>query len=447
MYDGRMAEIAGFRGIVYDTSRVDGSLVLAPPYDVIDHAGREALAARDPHNCVRLILPEGDEATRYETAARTFSSWVEQGVLRRDRAPAIYRYNQVFTSAELGGREITRRGFIAAVRLHAFDEGVILPHERTLKGPKLDRLRLMRATRAQLSQVFGLYRDPEHRLDEALAAAERDPPYLDGTTDEGTRHLMWRVTDPEVLAKVAKMLANQPIYLADGHHRYETLLALRDELAAGRGGQLDPRSAARFGAIFLANLDDPGLVVLPTHRLVHSLTSFDAGALLSRARAHFEVSTIAGAATDADAIRRALASSGETRPTLAAVFPGEDDVALLALRGDFDPFAAGLAGPRALTGLDVTLLHELVLERILGVDRAAQEAQLNLTYVKDTGEALAKVRAGEAQVGLLMNATPVDQIRAVADAGEVMPQKSTFFYPKIASGIVMHALDPDELLP
>jgi uncharacterized protein (DUF1015 family) len=441
-----MAEVAAFRGIVYDTARVDGSRVLAPPYDVIDEAAREALAARDPHNCVRLILPEGDAQTKYDTAARTLASWLDEGVLRRDDTPAIYRYNQVFTSAELGGREITRRGFIAAVRLHPFDDGVILRHERTLRGPKVDRLRLMRATGTQLSQVFGLYRDPEHRVDAALAAAERDAPYLDGTTDDGTRHLMWRVTDPEILAEVAKTLAPQPIYLADGHHRYETLLALRDELAAAHGGELEPRSAARFGAIFLANVDDPGLVVLPTHRLVHSLAGFDARALLSRAQEHFDLTSLEGVARDADAVREALAASGARRPTLAAVFPDEDDVTLLALRSDFDPAVAGLAGPRALTELDVTLLHELVLEGILGVDREAQEAQTHLTYVKDTFDALARVRAGEAQVGFLMNATPVDQIRVVAEAGEVMPQKSTFFYPKIASGVVLHALDLDEPL-
>ena len=439
-----MAEIAGFQGVVYDTARVDGSRVLAPPYDVIDDAARAELAARDPHNCVRLILPEGEGASKYDEAARTYASWLDEGILRRDSAPAIYRYNQEFTSRELGGETITRRGFIAAVRLHPFDEGVILRHERTLKGPKLDRLRLMRATQAQLSQVFGLYADPEARVDRALSEVEREPPHLDGRTDDGTRHVMWRVTDPRILAEVSAALSPEPIYIADGHHRYETLLALRDELAASRGGQLGPRSPARFGAMFLANLDDPGLVVLPTHRLVHGLADFDADAMLARAAEHFDVSS--ARADDAAAVRDVLSKSGETRPTVAVALPGREEIAILALRSDFAPDAAGLSGPRAVTRLDVTLLHELILERVLGVDREAQEAQTNLRYVKDTAEALARVRAGEAQVGFLLNATPVEHVRAVADAKEVMPQKSTFFYPKIASGIVMHPLAPDEEL-
>lgn len=446
VYHVRMAEIAGFRGLVYDAGTVDASRVLAPPYDVIDEAGRAALAARDPHNCVRLILPEGEGMTKYDEAAKTLAAWLRSGVLRRDAKPAIYRYNQVFSSAELGGREITRRGMIAAVRLSGLGEGVILPHERTLKGPKLDRLRLMRATRAQLSQVFGLYSDPDQRIDGALSAVEGEAPDLDGTTDDGTRHLMWRVADPELVADVAEMLAPEPIYLADGHHRYETLLALRDELADESGGVLGPRSPARFGALFLANAADPGLVVLPTHRLAFGLSHFDPDALLSRARTHFDTIPLADDATDADAVRDALATHGAERPTLAVALSDRREIVLLALRRDFDPRAAGLTGPDALTRLDVTLLHELVLDGILGIDRAAQEAQTHLTYVKDTADALARTRAGEAQVGFLMNATPVEHIRAVADAGEVMPQKSTYFYPKLASGIVIHPLAPDESL-
>lgn len=441
-----MAEIAPFRGIVYDPQRVGASRVLAPPYDVIDERQRAELAARDPYNCVRLILPEGEGMAKYEHAAETLASWKREGVLHRLQEPALYRYNQEFTSAELGGKTITRRGFIAAVRLHDFDDGVILRHERTLKGPKLDRLRLWRTTRAQLSQIFGLYTDPEGRVQRALAAAEEEPPYLDGTTDDGTRHLMWPVTDPGAIREVADALAPRPIYLADGHHRYETLLALRDELAGEVDGALDPRSAARFGALFLADVDDPGLVVFPTHRLVHGLASADAASLLERAREHFEVTPLPEAADDPGAARRALAQSGEERPSFIAAFPGEPRAALLSLRRDFDPRAAGLGGSEAVTRLDVTLLHDLLLEGVLGIDRAAQEAQSNLAYVKDTREALERVASGAAQIGFLMNATPVDHIRGVADAGEVMPQKSTFFYPKIASGVAMQPLDPEERL-
>jgi uncharacterized protein (DUF1015 family) len=232
------------------------------------------------------------------------------------------------------------------------------------------------------------------------------------------------------------------MYIAYVHHRYETMIALREELrAAGTAG---PRSAVEFGAFFLANMDDPGLVVLPTHRLVHSLARFELDELLARARDHFEVAVLPGGAGDAAALKAALAERSRDRPTFAAVVPGRADAWLLGLK--VDPEAAGLSGPRALTGLDATVLHALVLDRLLGIDREAVEAQRNLVYVKDTRSALEKVARGEAQVGFVMHPTRVEQVRAVADAGEVMPQKSTFFYPKIASGLVVSPLDPAEEL-
>jgi uncharacterized protein (DUF1015 family) len=441
-----MADIAAFRGILYDTSRVDASRVLAPPYDVIDDAGRDALAARDPHNCVRLILPQGEGAARYAAAAATLEQWLREGVLRRDERAAVYRYHQVFSSAELGGRTVTRRGFVAAVRLHAFDEGVILPHERTLRGPKIDRLELMRATRAHFSQIFTMYNDPSGETDRVFAAVERRAPCLDGTTGDGTRHLVWRVSEAESLGKLRRIMAPLRLYIADGHHRYETMLALRDELRAQAGGALPSRSAAEFGTMFLSNMDDPGLVVLPTHRLVHGVPDLSVDDMLERARAYFDVTTISGGARDAGRLRTAIAESAARRPSFAAIQPGSADAALLALRPDFDPGAAGLFEHPALLGLDVTLLHGLVLEGLLGIDRAAQEAQRNLTYIKDTAQALARTAAGEGQVCFVMSPTRVDQVRAVAEAGEVMPQKSTFFYPKIASGVVFGPIDPDEEL-
>ncbi|HEU5059149.1 MAG TPA: DUF1015 domain-containing protein, partial [Kofleriaceae bacterium] len=202
-----MAEIAAFRGILYDAQRVQPSRVLAPPYDVIDDEERQELLAMDPHNAVRLILPEGDGDQKYENAAATLNAWLEEKVLRRDQRPALYRYHQVFTSAELGGRTITRKGFIAAVRLHRFDERIILPHERTLSGPKVDRLKLMEATGAHFSQIFTLYSDPSRESDRAFAAAESAPPTIDGTTADGTRHLLWRVDDAVAIGRVLRVLA------------------------------------------------------------------------------------------------------------------------------------------------------------------------------------------------------------------------------------------------
>jgi uncharacterized protein (DUF1015 family) len=440
-----MAEIAPFRGILYDTSRVEASRVLAPPYDVIDEQERQELMDRDPHNAVRLILPEGQGDEKYGVAARVLDSWLGDGALRRDDRPALYRYHQVFTSAELGGRSVTRRGFIAAVRLHRFDERVILPHERTLSGPKADRLKLMDATSAHFSQIFTMYSDPAGETDRAFAGAESRAPAIDGTTEDGTQHLLWRLDDAEAIGRVVRLLAPLKLYIADGHHRYETMLALRERMRERAGGALDSRSTAQFGTLFLCNMDDPGLVVLPIHRLVFGLADFSPDKFLDKVTPWFDARPLAGAARDAAAVRSALADASRERPSFVAAFPGRDP-ALLSLRDGVTPEKAGLRGAPAVTGLDVSVLHGLVLEQALGIDRAAQEAQTNIEYVKDTAKALARAAAGDGQVAFLMHPTRVDQVKAVADASEFMPQKSTFFYPKIASGAVINPIRPDESL-
>jgi uncharacterized protein (DUF1015 family) len=426
-----MAEIAAFRGILYSPNAGPAGKLLAPPYDVISPSERAQLAALDPHNCVRLILPEGEGDQKYTHAAQDLRAWLADGILQRDAQPAFYRYHQTFTAE---GRTATRTGFICRIRLHRFAEGVVLPHERTLAGPKADRLKLKRACRAHLSQVFGLYSDPERKSDEPFAELVRSEPVLDGTTSDGVRQQLWRLTDAAMQQKVAALLADKKVYIADGHHRYETMLALREELRAESGG--NPRSSVEFGTIFLANMDDPGLLVFPTHRVVHGLPSFDRAAVLDQARAFFSVEE--AAVSDAAALRAKLAPL-----TNAFAMVTGDRIAYLTLRRDVDlERVPSLRGPAVLRTLDVTLLHALVIEHILGIDREAQAAQTNLRYVKDTGQALVEARS--AQAVFVMNPTKVHEVKAVADAGEVMPQKSTFFYPKLASGLVINPLDPAE---
>ena len=437
-----MAEIAAFRGILYDTGRVQPSRVLAPPYDVIDEEERQELLAMDPHNAVRLILPEGDGDQKYQNAADLLGAWIEEQVLRRDARPALYRYHQVFTSAELGGRTITRKGFIAAVRLHRFDERIILPHERTLSGPKVDRLKLMDATGAHFSQIFTLYSDPSRESDRAFAAAEATPPTLDGTTTDGTRHLLWRVDDAVAIGRVVRVLAPLKLYIADGHHRYETMLALRDRLRERAGGELDSRSSANFGCMFLCNMDDPGLVVLPIHRLVFGVEGFDRQAVHNKVQRWFDVTTLPS--VDAAAVKSALADASRVRPSVVAAFADKTAV-LLQLKPEVHAAATAKGSPVARS-LDVSVLHELVLESALGIDRAAQAAQTNIRYYKDTADLLARVARGEGQVAFVMHPTRVEQVKAVADASEIMPQKSTFFYPKIASGAVINPVRAEESL-
>ncbi len=439
-----MAEIAGFRGLLYDPSRVEMSKVLAPPYDVIDADGRAALAGQDDKNCVRIIIPEAED-DKYEEARRLIAAWQDEGVLVRDSEPAIYRYHQVFTHAELGESEVVRRGFICAVKLHEFDEGVIRPHERTLKGPKIDRLNLWERTRTHLSQIFTLYSDPSCTVDELFVDAEGNPPTIDGTTADGTRHLLWRVSDPGVVEKVRGLMADKPLYIADGHHRYETMLALRNKLVGD--SEAPARSSATYGMMFLANIDDPGLVVLPTHRMIHSVKDFDAAKLDAKLSELFSIEELAlsGDSTAwGQAVRDALTAAANKGTSLALMLPGQAMAKILTLRPEVDVRAVGLEGADETLALDVTLLHGLVLEGMLGIDRAAQEAQANIKYIKDTRIAMERCQAGEGQAYFLMNATPVSQVVAVSDVGEVMPQKTTFFYPKIASGMVFNPIAVDQ---
>lgn len=439
-----MAEIVPFRGILYrpeNRNRPDLSDLLAPPYDVISDAQRQALAARSPFNAVHLILPKdksgGDSDERYGEAANALHRWLGASILQRDEQPALYRYHQIFKPPGMqDAPEVVRRGFIARIRLHRFAEGVVLPHERTLAGPKLDRLKLKRATRTHLSQVFGLYDDKERHADDAFAKVESQPPALYGTTEDGVSHRLWRLQDASAIAAIAALLRDKRIYIADGHHRYETMLALREEL------RQDPSycgldSSVEYGSIFLCNASDPGLLIFPTHRVLAGLPGFALPELLARLEEKFEIDE--QGVQDAAAVQAMLQSKGERGPSFL-LCSGSRRI-YLTLR---PAAAAAASGPMVLRSLDVTVLHSLVFEEALGIDRAAQEAQTYLRYIKDTPQALSAALDPAVQAVFVLNPTRVEQVMAVAEAGEVMPQKSTYFYPKIASGLVLNPFDPEE---
>ncbi len=426
-----MATIRPFCGLRYDEAVAgDPALLMSPPYDVIDARGRDALAASSPDNSIHFVLPEGDPPERYARGAAEFRAQVGRAMVR-DGKPAIYVYHQRYT---VEGHERTRKGFICLVELTRFGQGPVLAHERTLAGPKADRLALMRATGAHLELVFGLFSDEARRWEatvEPVLGAEVLACHFDGID-----HALWRVDDPAAVDALQRQLADEKIYIADGHHRYETMCAFRDELeATGVPG-------AAFGMIYLSNLDDPDLTVLPTHRLVHSLPPLDVERVLADASASFDVARETLPET-AMVLRARLIAAGAAGAAFGLAVPGTGEWAVLTLRADFDPEAAGLgAMPPALQRLDVALLHELLLERALGITKVAQEAKTNLRYYKSTDEALAAAQAAGTDVQLccFMNATPVADVRAVCDSGHVMPQKSTFFHPKIPNGLVFHDL-------
>ena len=348
-------------------------------------------------------------------------------MLRPDLREAFYVYEQRFSWE---GQVFTRRGFFAAVRLEPFERRVVLPHEKTLSGPKEDRRKLLRATRTQLSPIFGLYRDGDGAAGALVDAATAATPAVEATTADGVRHRMWTLTEPAAITDLTQLLRDKQILIADGHHRYETMLGMRGELGSD------------FTMMYLARAEDPGLLVLPTHRLVRNLDGFDFSALCASAKAAFDI--VGGNEATPEAIEARLArerrgnNGAGDRVVFAARVPGEAATSWFTLKSFVDLSALG---PPALRRLDVTVLHGVILGPLLGIDAAALATQANLTYTHDTAEALRRVAASEAHVAFLMNPTKVEQVLTACEAGFVLPQKSTYFQPKLATGLVMYRLD------
>lgn len=437
-----MVEIAGIRALRYASTELAD--LVAPPYDVIDGEHRARLGARSPNNVVHLDLPEGQGETKYTNAASLLERWRSEGVMRRDDRPSLFRYEQTFEPPG-GGARRTRVGFFALVRAEPYERRAVLPHERTLSGPKEDRYKLMCATKAALSPVFLLYPDADSTVSRALSNAR---PHAELTTDDGTRHSLGVIDDAATVAAITTRMQSVTAIIADGHHRYETALRYAAQVDAERaqsGSQpASERASHRYVLAFLAAIEDPGLAVFPTHRLVHSLPAFDWEQAAAKASEWFEIAEL-GSGLDATALVERLAAAGEVRPTFAAVLP-DGRAFSLSFRSDRDASAHPTLGarPAVLRGSDVVLLHDVLLEGVLGVSRQAQLEQRNITYLKDARQAVVRVRGGEGDVLFLLNPTPVPLVREVAEAGEVMPQKSTYFHPKVLTGLLLHLLDPDE---
>lgn len=430
-----MADIAPLRPLRYANVAELASLV-APPYDVISAEEREELVGRSPHNIVRLILPEGVGDERYGNAAALLAAWRHEGALVRDEEPAFYRYDQSFEPPG-GGARIQRRGFLALVRLVPFSDRIVLPHERTLSGPKEDRLKLFRSTRTNLSPGFMLYRDPQKVLDGPLATGEV---LADFSTADGIQHQLAKVKAPEAVRAIIEHIRESQLLIADGHHRYETALRYSQEVDAA-SPNADPAAEHRYFMVFLCNGDDPNLVVFPTHRLVHSLPSFDWEAFLAKARELFDVLPVPA---DAGLLAMRLREQGARGTAMAAVGKG-GKAAVLVLKRDLDLASHPTLGarPEVVRRTDVAILHDGVLQHMLGISLEAQAAKTNLQYLQDAREGIAKIAKDEGQVLFVMNGTPAAQVREVAEAGEVMPQKSTYFYPKVLTGLTVHTLEPE----
>lgn len=432
-----MARIAPFAGWRYEPGRVEIDRVVAPPYDVIDAEEQEALYARDPHNVVRLILGrehEADDETdnRYSRAAEHLEAWRAGGVFFHDR-PALYLLEQEF---DFRGEHHVRRGFFGRVLLEDFGKGSIFPHERTLSGPKEDRLRLLRRCRGNLSPVFGLLGDEHGTFHDLLANAAGWEPTCDVTDEDGTVTRLWVLDHDDRIAAICGAAESAPVFIADGHHRYETAISYRNEArgAMEAAGQTPPplgELPSDWILMACVPVSDPGLVIGPTHRLVHDVADFDAEALLKGCARSFEVEPCAP-----EALTEALtATKGPPRIGLAI---GERSW-LLTLENEEAMRRRAPEQPEPWRDLDVSALHLLILEDLLGIDEEKLLRKTNIAYTRDAGEALAAARGDAAvQAAFLMRPTTMEQVRAVSESGEVMPQKSTYFYPKIPSGLVFH---------
>jgi len=439
-----MAHIEPFRAWRYNPSRVDLSQVVTQPYDKITPEMQSRYYDASPHNLVRIILgkpqpTDHSEENIYTRAAASFQDWRRQGILRQDREQSLYQYIQRFQPPG-GGPELERRGFIALGKIEDYSAGIVHRHEQTLAKPKADRLQLLRATRAHFGQLFMLYSDAAGEIDTALSSASPDMEICIDIRDEyEVLHQVRRVSDPGLIEVVRSKMRDQKLIIADGHHRYETALNYRNGRRAMAGAIAPSSELAAYDLVMMTfiNMESPGLVVLPTHRVVHGLESFSPDALRDRARSYFSVEEV-DPSIDAPRAVGILREAGHAGTALLGVTANR---AFL-----FDT-------PRALASsllqglslrqqsLDVVQLHKCLLEGVLGISEDAIRDQKNISYVRGAAEALAKVRDGSANVAFLMNPARMRQVRDIAFAGEVLPQKSTDFYPKLLSGLTIYALE------
>jgi uncharacterized protein (DUF1015 family) len=414
-----MADVRPFRGIRYSPAKVPNlSAVVTQPYDKITPEMQRAYYDKHHLSFVRLILPMARDP--YSESKRTVEAWLKDGVLYRDQRPGFYVIHQEF---EHGGRKLTRKGFIGVVRVEEFEKGVILPHERTLSKPKADRLNMTRATEKDFEQIFLLYDDPQARVDVALAP--HGVPTLEATDEYGVYQRVWAITDPDRIAAVRTFLKDKTMLIADGHHRYETALNYRKEMEATIAVEQD--AALRFKTAAFINIADPGLVILPTHRLLFNLPAFDPVATIKKLSVFFSVEPI-----PADSIEQELTRRAADHVLALYAGPGRSWLLRLVDKAAVDRLVRDRSTD--YKGLDVTILHSLVIEHAFGVP--AEKVEDHVAYERKATATIAAVDSSKYQAALLLNPTRAEQVSRVAAHGERMPQKSTDFYPKLVSGLV-----------
>jgi uncharacterized protein (DUF1015 family) len=414
-----MAKIFPFRSLRFSPNRVPIEKVVTQPYDKISHEMQDRYYSLHPNNIIRIILgkPRSDDTASdnvYTRAAAYLREWRTSGVLEQLQAPAFFAYYQRFTVP--GTKEVRiRKGFVGAGQLEEYKNKIIFPHERTLTGPKKDRLELLRHTRTQFEQIFMLYEDPGQRIDNRLDEIARRVPDIQIEDEYGVEHTVWIVSDPSAVEFIQKEMVEKKLVIADGHHRYETALAYREEMRGEKGSDRMPMT--------FFNMNSPGLTILPTHRVVANLAQFDLRSMLGKTAEYFDVVT----------------SNVPNTATIGVFADGRE--ILLRLKSSIDLAALMPDQSPNQRKLDVVVLHRLIVEKCLSITEDAVKKESHIKYVRGRDAAVKMVQEGKAQVAFLLNPTGLDQMRDIAYEGNVMPQKSTDFYPKVLSGLTMYVLE------
>lgn len=443
-----MALLKPFSGLLYNREKVnDLQLVVAPPYDVITSEQQIRYHAQHPWNIIRLDLgkeepADNEKENKYTRAASFLATWQAAQVLVRSPRPSLYFYTQDFALPDEEPR--TRKGFIAQVRLEELGSGVVLPHERTLSKPKTDRLNLTLACGATFNPIFVLYSDPALEVERQIEVIGKNAPYIDVTDESRVRHRLWVVENPSLLAQVTALIAPKTLLIADGHHRYETALNYRN-LMRSQHPIYSGEEGFNYTMMYLTNMHDAGLVILPTHRLVRNL-GFQCAEFCTKARKYFEVEAVPFAAETDAQVRRAVISAlrkeAGGRYAFALTCAQENSYFLFRLK-DY-ALLEGLMDKGlspALQRLDVSIMENLVFRELLGITCDDPQREEDFEFAHTDAEAVSLVRSGKCEVAFLVNPTRIEQVQEVVSQGRLMPQKSTYFFPKLLSGLVINKID------
>jgi len=446
-----MVKLFPFKGISYNKRVAKNmSTLMTPPYDVISKEDQEKFYNANHYNVIRLILGkdfpgDSDINNKYIRAAKFFESWLKHGILLEDEAPCIYVYEQRYSHKK---QKFVRRGFISLLRLEELGQSKVYPHENTLSKPKADRLELMKICSAQLEPIFGIYSDKKEKIEKILRKIIKRKPTIEVTDDKKIKHRLWKVEKKPLIKKIAKEMADKVVFIADGHHRYEATLKFRDEMK-DRYQRFSGDELYNHIMMYFTHIENKGLNIFPIHRLIHNLPERDIGSLEDAIKKFFEVQefgfTRKTEKNQRKKLMRKLEQEGKTKHAFGLYVRGQNKYYLMTLKDEkiMDKLLKD-GKPKEWRKLDVVIIHTVFINHILGISDEGVSKEDNITYVKDENEAFDLVKEGKHQMALLLNATKVDQIVEIASEKELMPQKSTYFYPKLLTGLVMNKINQED---